>query len=399
MWLARQIARRAERSDWRAYFLIACVTLLAVLLAGASVSATRSAHERGVAERWQIHTLEVLLETDRLRAASLAKLRGERGFLLTDDERFLGPYYEGLEIGEDSFSKLNARTADNPAQQQRMAALESDLQTFDAMLARMIELQRNGRNAEAVAAVRKGGGKHMIDGILEQLDTIENTERALLAQRTENARVLAQANERYQYALTATGILLLALAVLATTYVRQAVQAEASARRELQRTASTDALTELPNRRAFMEALRRSLRRAASDSSRKLSLAIFDIDHFKQINDRFGHPAGDEVIREVGRRAGISLRKRDLVGRIGGEEFAVIFPQADLETACMVCERLRLGIADRPVVFSDSIIPFTASIGVADYQEGDDIDHLMARADAALYDAKVGGRNQIRRAA
>lgn len=169
-------------------------------------------------------------------------------------------------------------------------------------------------------------------------------------------------------------------------------------RDQLQLLATHDPLTGARNRRAMNEELKIAMasHRRHSDS---YGLLVMDLDHFKQINDRFGHPAGDEVIREVARRASESLRKRDLVGRIGGEEFAVIFPQADLETAAMVCERLRLGIAHSPVVHGDAIIPFTASVGVADFQPGDDLDHLMARADAALYEAKTGGRNQVRRAA
>ena len=399
MWLAKQVARRSQRSDWRSYFLIACVALLAILLAGASVSATRAARERGVAEQWQIHTLEVLIESDRLRTASLSKLRGEGGYLLTDDRRFLEPYFEGVEQGETSLGRLVALTADNPEQQLRVGALKRELSSFDATLEEIVALQTSGRKAEAIARVRRGAGKTSLDRILSTLDTIEHNERRLLAERTLRARQLAVANERYQYVLTAIGVLLLTLTVLATIYVRQALHSEADARRELQRSASTDALTGLPNRRSFIDALQRSLERAATDPARPLSLAIFDIDHFKQINDRFGHPAGDGVIREVARRAGESLRKRDLVGRIGGEEFAIIFPQADLDTAGMVCERLRHGIADRPVVHGDAIIPFTASVGVANFKPGDDLDHLMARADAALYEAKIGGRNQVRRAA
>ncbi|WP_370188686.1 diguanylate cyclase [Qipengyuania sp.] len=399
MWLAKQVARRSRRSDWRSYFLIACVALMAVLLAGASVSAMRSAKERDLAERWQIRTLEVLIETDRLRSASLAKLRGERGFLITDDRRFLEPYYQGMEQGAESLARLSALPSQNSQQQQRIATLKRDLAEFDATMEEMIALQRGGRKDEAIARTRRGDGKTSLDRILLTLDAIEHSERGLLAERSLKAKRLAVANERYQYALTAIGFLLLVLTILATIYVRQALDAEADARRELQRSASTDALTGLPNRRSFIDALGRSLDRAASDPARPLSLAIFDIDHFKQINDRFGHPAGDEVIREVARRASESLRKRDLVGRIGGEEFAVIFPQADLETAAMVCERLRLGIAHSPVVHGDAIIPFTASVGVADFQPGDDLDHLMARADAALYEAKTGGRNQVRRAA
>lgn len=145
--------------------------------------------------------------------------------------------------------------------------------------------------------------------------------------------------------------------------------------------------------------MERSILRAGNDPGRKLSLAIFDIDHFKRINDRFGHPAGDDVIREVAVRALDSLRKRDLVGRIGGEEFAVILPGADLHTAAEACERLRAALAVRPIRYKDAIIPFTASIGVAEFTVADDLDHLMTRADAALYDAKTSGRDRVALAA
>ena len=130
-----------------------------------------------------------------------------------------------------------------------------------------------------------------------------------------------------------------------------------------------------------------------------LSIVVFDVDHFKRVNDTHGHPAGDEVIREVGVRADDSLRTRDFVGRIGGEEFAIILPKADIEGAKTVCERLRLAIDGKPVRHRDAIIPFTISVGVTEFQSGDDIDHIMARADEALYEAKTGGRNQVRVAA
>ena len=93
------------------------------------------------------------------------------------------------------------------------------------------------------------------------------------------------------------------------------------------------------------------------------------------------------------------MRQRDLVSRIGGEEFAVILPRADIDTAHIACERMRDAIAASPIVHGEAIIAFTASVGVAEFQPGDDIDHLLARADAALYEAKTGGRNQVRLAA
>lgn len=399
MWIAKQVARRSRGSDWRSYFLIGCVALLAVLLAGASYSAFQSSQDRTAARERQVHTLEVLLEADNMRTATLQQVRGERGFLLTGEERFLEPYEEGRKVAAASYEKLLLLTRDNPEQQQRLANMRDEFSTLNTVFSAMIEQERTGRHEEAIFYVRRGNGRDAIDAILKEIDGLIAVERTLLDERSELAQVRAQSNERYQYGLAAVGLLLLFLSLTATLFVRRAFAAEHEARRELQRFASTDALTALPNRRSFIEALGRSIARAEADPERDLSLAIFDIDHFKRINDRFGHPAGDEVIREVGVRALSALRKRDLVGRIGGEEFAIILPRADIETARIACERMREAIAGAPVVVGYAIIPFTASIGIAEFEPGDDIDHLMARADAALYDAKTGGRNQVRLAA
>lgn len=399
MWLVKQVARRSRRSDWRGYFLIGCVVMLALMLAGTSWSAWRSSQERKAARAWQVHALEVLLETDSLRTATLQMMRGERGYLITGDETFLAPYEEGMKSRDKSLQALAQLTSDNPAQQVRIGRVEREYAHFDTVMANMIALQRDGRHQAAVVAVREGKGRAAIEVILRELEGIEEVERGLLDERSAIANRRAAANEFYQYLLAALGLTLLALAGTATIYVRRALDTEAEARRELQRFASTDALTGLPNRRSFIEALERSILRAGNDPGRKLSLAIFDIDHFKRINDRFGHPAGDDVIREVAVRALDSLRKRDLVGRIGGEEFAVILPGADLHTAAEACERLRAALAVRPIRYKDAIIPFTASIGIAEFTVADDLDHLMTRADAALYDAKTSGRDRVALAA
>ena len=399
MWIAKQVARRSHGSDWRSYFLIACVALLAVLLAGASWSAFRSSQDRTAARERQVHTLEIMLEADRLRTAALQQIRGERGFLLTGEERFLEPFDEGRRIAADSYARLLDLSADNPAQQQRLVNMRGEFGTLNTVLDAMVEQQRSGRREEAMFYMRRGADKDAIEAILREIDALIADERSILRERTDIAQMQAEANERYQYLLAVVGALLLALSLLAVFYVRRALAAEHAARRELQRFASTDPLPSLPNRRSFMEAMARSISRSTNDPNRSLSLAIFDIDHFKRINDRFGHPAGDEVIKEVGARALAALRKRDLVCRIGGEEFAVILPQADLETARIACERMREAISSSPIVHGDAIIAFTASIGVAEYEAGDDIDHLMARTDAALYEAKTGGRNQVRLAA
>jgi diguanylate cyclase (GGDEF)-like protein len=125
---------------------------------------------------------------------------------------------------------------------------------------------------------------------------------------------------------------------------------------------------------------------------------MFDIDHFKQINDCFGHPIGDAVLRRVAQAARRAMRSEDLVGRIGGEEFLCILPGVDDKLGPVLAERLRHAIAENRRD-SDGLPNATVSLGLAIHRAGDTGETLLARADAALYEAKNAGRNQVRRAA
>ncbi len=161
--------------------------------------------------------------------------------------------------------------------------------------------------------------------------------------------------------------------------------------------ALTDSLTGVFNRRYVSAHLPRLLDRAA-DSNKPVSILMFDIDHFKRVNDTFGHDVGDEVLREVAVRSARNLRNFDLVARLGGEEFVVIMPDTDGESALMVAERLRQRIGDAPFVISAPVgeITVTVSVGVAvGGRVGDTVDTLIKRADEALYEAKRSGRNRV----
>jgi diguanylate cyclase (GGDEF)-like protein len=158
--------------------------------------------------------------------------------------------------------------------------------------------------------------------------------------------------------------------------------------------ASTDALTGLLNRRAFLEG---ALSLCARQANRGLpvSLLMLDLDHFKSINDRFGHATGDEVLRVFANVARSNLRGGDLVGRLGGEEFAVIVPEP-VETTGRIAERLRIAFEAAGVTIDSRVLGATCSIGVASSSAAvTDISALMARADAALYRAKRDGRNRV----
>lgn len=384
--------------DLRVYALIACVALLAAMLTGASWSAVGSSKERQSAAEWQLHTLEVLLETGDLKVATLSMVRGERGYLLTGDETFLRPYHRGLADSDAGLKRLARLTQDNPQQQKRIGRLQAEIAHLRLVLSEIVELERSGNHAAAMARVGSGAGRTATDVILSELRGIETIEQSLLAVQTEDARAKAVANERYQYALTMIGILLLGLSAWATILVRRALAAEAEARRLLQRTASSDEMTGLSNRRGFMDALHRSVARS-SDGRKELAYAIFDIDRFKSINDTYGHAAGDAVIAEVARRATASFRARDLVGRIGGEEFGVILPAANQAEAMDACARMRAAIEADPIMIDGKSIRVTVSVGVSQLGREETVESLMARADHALYEAKNGGRNVVRLAA
>ena len=164
----------------------------------------------------------------------------------------------------------------------------------------------------------------------------------------------------------------------------------------LARAALTDPLTGLPNRRAFREAAQDQLERYRVPPG--CCIALFDIDHFKRVNDSYGHDAGDEVLRIFSRVAASQLRKNDLVARVGGEEFAIIFPDASIEQALSICDRLRVEVAKTPICISDYIIRVTVSGGVALLGPGG-LDQALKQADRALYQAKDGGRDQLALAA
>lgn len=164
---------------------------------------------------------------------------------------------------------------------------------------------------------------------------------------------------------------------------------------ELERLALTDELTGVPNRRHFLTRLE-SERQRAVRYRRQACLAMLDLDHFKQVNDRYGHPAGDEVIRHFADLLRGHMRGEDMVGRLGGEEFALLMPETAPAGAQTVLERIRRELAKASL---DSIAPgfaYTFSAGIAELSltEAPTCDHWIHEADQALYRAKTGGRNR-----
>jgi diguanylate cyclase (GGDEF)-like protein len=164
---------------------------------------------------------------------------------------------------------------------------------------------------------------------------------------------------------------------------------------ELRLIATTDSLTGAMTRRALLEVARRDIALARRKSF-DLSCAILDIDHFKSVNDSLGHAAGDLVLQEIVKMCRRSLRTSDYIGRIGGEEFAIILQDTDETTAIIAVERMRSGIENLAIEFAGKAIPVTASFGVAGLTPAiGSFDDLLREADTAMFVAKANGRNQI----
>jgi diguanylate cyclase (GGDEF)-like protein len=232
--------------------------------------------------------------------------------------------------------------------------------------------------------------------------------------RVVETKLPVVAEPRWYETLAATiGAAILALAVLLgvvqlrTLYLRQQAahlqrqidmrtQDLVSANERLNVLASTDELTGVFNRRRLLE-MAEGVRRIAEDGS--ACVALLDLDYFKQVNDTYGHLAGDQVIRVACRTILQHCRDGDVVGRYGGEELLVCLPNSRLEQGMVIAERIREALAANTIIHDNHAIPVTASIGVAAWREGETLSQWLRRADDALYEAKRAGRNRCESAA
>ncbi len=164
--------------------------------------------------------------------------------------------------------------------------------------------------------------------------------------------------------------------------------------RSLAELAATDPLTGLPNRRSFLAYLDAAMEDGQREPTRRNALLMIDIDHFKRVNDTHGHPIGDEVLQRAARLIRGSLRQHDRAGRLGGEEFAVLLDDVDLDTALALAERLRHTVAAKPAATAVGAVSLTISLGLCAVS-GREPPRVLGEADAALYRAKRSGRNQV----
>ncbi len=195
--------------------------------------------------------------------------------------------------------------------------------------------------------------------------------------------------------LAALGLLTFGLSLLAVNYLTGRMQKRIEeANERLQQAAITDALTGVLNHGAALARLAEEFERSRREDQ-PLSVVMLDLDHFKGVNDSFGHAAGDCVLREFVNRAGSSVRAYDVIGRLGGEEFLIVAPGTDAETAYNLAARVLEHVRSSPIDCGTGVIMLTTSAGVATIEPSDDdFEKLLGRADAALYRAKDLGRDR-----
>lgn len=181
--------------------------------------------------------------------------------------------------------------------------------------------------------------------------------------------------------------------VYETELRREAYRARA-AERTTRRRAGRDSVTGITNRSSMEQHLQAAFD-AAQQRNLPLSVLAIDIDHFKDVNDQYGHPVGDGVLRRITSRMESALREGDWIGRYGGDEFLVVLRRTRAQAAAEVAERVRARVADDEQEVNGKLIDLTISIGVAEMIRGETPDDLVGRADSALYSAKRGGRNRV----
>jgi diguanylate cyclase (GGDEF)-like protein len=344
------------RRHWQPALMVFGLLALMGMLAFLTVNVSRVAQQRSVATRWYVHTVIVLMTDAKLDAAS------QRLALATPGEE---PKARAGAL--KLVDMLAALTRDNPRQQIHMQAAASALSAGPVALPRMKAITR----------------------------AIEREERRLLVSRQANAKDALRQSTLNRTRLIVLSALLMALLTVAVISMWRAWARADRAMAELKYLASTDSLTGLANRRQFLGAVERELAVTAR-IGRPTSLAILDIDHFKAVNDRFGHPAGDAVICAVAELARDTMRAIDLVGRVGGEEFALLMPATDSQAAFLAVERLRAEMEAGQIDLPDGTrTSITFSAGLTTSSPGDDVDRLISRADQALYRAKQSGRNRV----
>lgn len=318
---------------------------------------------------------------------------GQRGFLLSESPAYLAPYLRARRDVDIHLEQARAATPDENADHHRRLDRLAELKNEKfAELAKSIELVQAGRRDEAIDFLRADRSRHLMDEARMLLGGMIDE---LKAERTAINADIRMAVRRAMYILTCVGLLLALAVAMATRLLLNVVDANVALSARLENEATHDSLTGLANRRLLYEWLPPLLLQAKRRGS-AAAVLFFDLDGFKQINDRLGHAAGDAVLILVAQRAATVLRSADLLARLGGDEFAVVVADAGTPADLGILAQRLLAAISQPLPADFQGLAIGASIGVARFPDhGEDADAIVSRADDAMYAAKHAGKGCV----
>jgi diguanylate cyclase len=321
---------------------------------------------------------------------------GQRGYLLTGDERYLVPYNDGVRDLDDTVLRLQHAIDSDADSVELVRRIEHNKTLKVTELARTVELATAGDQAAAIALVQTNEGQRYMDMLRRDLGQLLSNWRAM------REHAVRDAHDRLVYGAAAASVLAVLICGLLvyTLYVQRRAFGKIKAHsRALDRAAAQDPLTGLPNRRKLLAEIAALNTDATGAGSRsRIALLYLDIDGFKSVNDALGHSAGDALLRRLGETLRAATRHEDMLARVGGDEFVLLLPSysddAQLrELAARLIERVReIGVRDYGGRFALGV-----SIGIATWPDRvDAVDQLLDVADAAMYVAKQSGRSTHR---
>ncbi len=376
--------------------LVAGIAIISILLTIAGVVLYAALTESNYKAAEVEHSNEVLTELEATLSILKDGETGQRGYIITGQDIYLEPFREADQHAGEKLARLKMLTESSDFHREQIIAAEPLIESKFELMRRTIKLRHDDGFEAAQKVIETNQGKNIMDAIrrvFAKMETYENSNLNEVKAASE-ARV-------YNVIIAFTGLfaLIFTLFVLVYIFVRRDIAERNRLAAELQMIATTDELTGVFNRREANRLLKQEMSRSRRFHN-PTAIMLLDIDHFKSVNDTYGHQTGDEVLKWFAEKISADVRKVDLTTRFGGEEFMVILPETNEKGALVIAERIRRLIAEQP--FADNSkneknlkIPITVSIGVAEMKADDSESDLIKSADDSLYRAKTIGRNRV----
>ena len=374
------------------YEIKAAATGLAVCLIGISAAVIHASTKLEENARWVAHTHDVLTQLEATATGVTEAETELRGFLLTDQESYLVPYSAGLSETRRRLQAVRKVTADNPRQQARIDKLEPVILHRLDLLDALLKIGHDQGFGAARRILTFDQGPQYMEEIRQGIEDMEHAEQELLAARFAQQE---SGSRRLQWMVVLSCGAALFLLCVSLAVVLQDLSTVEKAFRKANYRVAHDGLTGLSSRASLMVQLDFAITHAVR-TGLPLSVCICDIDRFKSINDTHGHATGDEILASFGKLVRAGIRKGDIAGRMGGDEFCIVLPNTGGESAGPLMERLRERWESLEYRSHDgSAFSVTASFGVVQHSGERSAKELLHTADKALYCAKGEGRNRI----